>query len=717
MKTIRGKVRLILLLISLLALVLMCMVTVLSIARIRSDVIFASNNLGATAGDSSGKALEDQILERLTSTAQTKASIADEKLSKQQSYTQILADFASELYKNPENYADRIVLPPDPSKAGVNTAQLLLAEGVSYEDVAQEISLVANCNDMLLLVPENDEDITADYIATESGFVIMADPDSDKKPANVDGRTRSWYIAAKEADDLIWTDVFNDAMGRGLAISCAAPVRDGEGKITGVVGIGALMTNLNQEIIKSTIGDTGYTFIVNQDGNIIISPKIVKAEDGSFNSENILNSSNKEIAAMISDVLSGKASFAQVEYNGKQVYMACEPMRTLPWGVVSVIDVDEALLPVKNVQDSITGLTDTTVSAIDSSIQSAVFAVVAVVLIVLLLVLFTSWIFSKKLTGPLANLTAGVEEISCGKLDTKLDIHTGDEIEVLASAFNSMTGSLQQYITDLTTVTAEKERIGAELNVATQIQASMLPCIFPAFPDHKEFDIYATMQPAKEVGGDFYDFFLVDETHLGIVMADVSGKGVPAALFMVIAKTLIKNHSQNGESPAQVLTAVNTQLCENNDAAMFVTAWMGVLDIETGVLTYSNAGHNPPLLKKSSENSFNYIKSEPGFVLAGLENIKYSQFEITMGKGDVLYLYTDGVTEATNMADELFNEDRLQQVLNENQNSEMIKLLPAVKVAIDKFVGEADQFDDITMLGLRFWGTDDKPDVTTEIMQ
>ncbi len=704
MNTIRGKLRRMLLIISVFALVLMCIVTIFSITRIRKDVIAASSNLGITAGNSSAEALENQILERLTSTAQTKASIADEKLGKQQTYTQILASYATGLYTNPQKYSPQTVLPPIPELSGTNTAQLLLAEGVSLDEISDEISLAANCDDILLLVPEIDEDITADYIATESGFVIMVDPDSDKKSSSFDARSRSWYLAAKESNELIWTDVFNDAMGRGLAITCAAPVHDAAGNIKGVVGIGALMTNLNQEIISTTIGETGYTFVVNQSGNIIISPKIVKSEDGSFESVNVINLENTEIAAMMKKMLEGESSVAQVEYDGRQVYMACEPMDTLPWGVVSVIDVDEALLPVKDVNESITDMTNASISAVDRSIQTALIAIVAVVAAVLLMVLYTSGFFSKKLTGPLANLTEGVEEISSGKLDTKLDIKTGDEIEVLANAFNGMTQNLQQYIHDLTSVTAEKERIGAELNVATQIQASMLPCIFPAFPEHEEFDIYATMQPAKEVGGDFYDFFLVDEGHLGVVMADVSGKGVPAALFMVIAKTLIKNHTQNGESPSQVLTSVNAQLCENNDAAMFVTAWMGILDINSGHMVYGNAGHNPPLIKKNNDAGFVYLKSEPGFVLAGLDSIQYGQFELDLEQGDILYLYTDGVTEATNLSEELFGEDRLQSVLNENVKVDMITLLPAVKQAMDQFVGEADQFDDITMLGLKFKG-------------
>ena len=286
---------------------------------------------------------------------------------------------------------------------------------------------------------------------------------------------------------------------------------------------------------------------------------------------------------------------------------------------------------------------------------------------------------------------------------SQLNIHTGDEIQTLSEAIKTMELEINEYIKDLTSVTAEKERIGAELNVATQIQADMLPRIFPAFPERPEFDIYATMTPAKEVGGDFYDFFLVDDDHLAVVIADVSGKGVPAALFMVIAKTLIKNHAQNRETPADVFTHANEQLCEGNDAGLFVTAWMGILEISTGKFTYVNAGHNPPLLKRAGEQ-FEWLKSRPGFVLAGMEGVRYRENTMQLEPGDCLYLYTDGVTEATSGAQELFGEERLQTALNDDPNLPVEELLPKIKGSIDAFVGDADQFDDITMLGLSYKG-------------
>nr|WP_320024579.1 PP2C family protein-serine/threonine phosphatase [uncultured Acetobacterium sp.] len=251
----------------------------------------------------------------------------------------------------------------------------------------------------------------------------------------------------------------------------------------------------------------------------------------------------------------------------------------------------------------------------------------------------------------------------------------------------------------------EKERISAELNVATEIQTSMLPSIFPAFTNREEFDIYATMQPAKEVGGDFYDFFSIDDDHLAVVIADVSGKGVPAALFMVVAKTLIKNHTQAGLTPVEVFTLVNAQLCENNDVGMFVTAFMGVFEISTQQFTCVNAGHNPPLLKRAA-GGFDYLKLHTGFVLGGMEEMKYQQLEMQLANDDELYLYTDGVTEATNAKDELYGEDRLLSVLNSNAGLKPDALLSSIKKDIDSFVNGAPQFDDITMVAFKIGNID-----------
>lgn len=240
------------------------------------------------------------------------------------------------------------------------------------------------------------------------------------------------------------------------------------------------------------------------------------------------------------------------------------------------------------------------------------------------------------------------------------------------------------------------ERLSTELSLASDIQSNMLPNIFPAFPEKDNFDIYAINSPAKEVGGDFYDFFLIDKTHLAIIMADVSGKGVPAALFMVIAKTLIKDHTQLGLSPAEVFTRVNNLLCEGNEAGLFVTAWMGTIDLNTNVLTYVNAGHNPPLYRHKGK--YQYLQCKPGFVLAGMEDLKYKQYELNIEVGDSIFLYTDGVTESTDINGEQYGESRLLNLINEKSSLPPKQRIEAIRDELAKFAKGAEQFDDVTML-------------------
>ena len=250
--------------------------------------------------------------------------------------------------------------------------------------------------------------------------------------------------------------------------------------------------------------------------------------------------------------------------------------------------------------------------------------------------------------------------------------------------------------------TGDRQRLGTELSIARDIQANMLPRRFPAFPKRNDFNIFATMTPAKEVGGDFYDYFLTDEKHLVMVIGDVSGKGVAAALFMAIAKTLIRAYARMGFSPADVLSKTNRDLCHGNSADLFVTVWMAVLSLESGTLTYANAGHNPPLLKQGN-GQYEYLQCKPCFVLAGFDTVNYVQNSVTMTPGSKLFLYTDGVTEATNANKELYGEDRIKDYLNScKEEHDLTKILYGAKADIDAFVGGAEQFDDITMVVLDY---------------
>lgn len=279
------------------------------------------------------------------------------------------------------------------------------------------------------------------------------------------------------------------------------------------------------------------------------------------------------------------------------------------------------------------------------------------------------------------------------------------QLVIIAVAAVKLVSHCQEIMSKQKKLTETSARIGTELALAEKIQADMLPNLFPAFPDRAEFDLYASMNPAKEVGGDFYDFFMIDDDHLGLVIADVSGKGIPAAMFMMFSKNIIANNTMLGKSPAKALMDANEAICANNSEEMFVTVWLGVLEISTGKLTAANAGHEYPALM-TPDGNFELYKDKHGLVIGGMEGAKYREYEIQLEPGSKLFVYTDGVPEATNSSEELFGTERMVEALNVMHDTEPKKLLEGVRSAVDDFVKDAEQFDDLTMLCLEYKGTE-----------
>ena len=321
----------------------------------------------------------------------------------------------------------------------------------------------------------------------------------------------------------------------------------------------------------------------------------------------------------------------------------------------------------------------------DASLYTSVFMQI---IIFATLFVFIYILIKHVIINNLQKINDTLGRITKGDLDVTVDVRTNQEFSSLSDDINSTVSTLKRYIAEAAA------RIDKELEYAKQIQLSALPTNFPQGDD---FGIYAQMIAAKEVGGDFYDFYKLGDSTVAFLVADVSGKGIPAAMFMMTAKTIIKDLAERGLAVNEIFTQANEKLCENNESGMFVTAWMGILDLKTGNLQYANAGHNPPLLKRAN-GDFEYLKTRAGFVLAGMEGVRYRMGEFTLSKGDRLFLYTDGVPEATNTENELYGEDRLLRFMNQNAAVDATALLPALKADIDAFVGEAPQFDDITML-------------------
>jgi len=559
-----------------------------------------------------------------------------------------------------------------------------------------EAAAVSGAADKFDTVMEYDETIKL-YYGGESGYNYQYS-DEIVLDDEYDARTRGWYQAAsRHNDSTIWLETYIGYNGKAT-ITAARAVLDSEGNVVGVMGADIWFDDLIEQIVADGLGETGENFMLGNSYNFIAIEGM--EEEGYDTSPEAHFGDIKTLREHIAD---GDEGAFFNELDGTEVYMVTKQIPETGWFFCAAVDKDEIYQPMDTVETDVRDAVDDAAAVMTTKFKKIILNMAVSFLFITILALITAFRVSNDVVAPIKDLTRQVVAIGNGDFGTKVDVVADDEIGDLATSFNKMQFSLQAYTENLQYITAEKERIGSELNIATQIQADMLPRIFPPFPDKREVDIYATMDPAKEVGGDFYDFFLIDDTHLAFVIADVSGKGVPAALFMVISKTLLKNRAMQGGSPAEILSYVNNQLCEGNEAELFVTAWIGILDLETGVVKAANAGHEFPAIRDGNGH-FELLKDKHGFVLAGMENMKYTDYEFTLEEGGGFYVYTDGVPEATNASNELFGTDRMLEALNRHPGEPPTKFLADVTADVQEFVGSAPQFDDITMVGLVWKG-------------
>ena len=659
----------------------------------------------------------DAVLNKsLTQSTQLEAALAGEFFDNAKNAVQILADYAEKLLNDPEAVEPREVFLPNPGKNGEITVQLLTEEGVDYRDpdIARELGLIGNMSDLMIALYGN-ANVDSCYVALPSGVMLLADDHSGSKfdesgaliPIPV--RQRLWYQGAAETKGLYFTDVTTDIFSNQTGIMCALPVyRDGT--LAAVVGADLFLDDMSAAVSSST-ENGGFVCIINEKGHVVFSPQT----EGTFGVQvaaeaaDLRNSENRELADFVTQVLEKNTDVHLIDVDGENWYMAGAPIRNVGWAVVSAVEknlTDEPAVMMANRYDGIQGEALETVLRGFSKTRTTI---IVMMVVIIFLCLASALTLSKRIVKPLEAITNRVRSIGGDNLQFKMEpaFRTDDEIEVLAESFAMLSGKTIQYLNEVKQVTAEKERIETELQMARKIQESQLPRLYPAFPQIPEVDIIASMTPAKEVGGDFYDYFLVDDDHIGIVMADVSGKGVPAALFMMVSRVLIKSHLQNGESPAKALENVNNQLCEGNEAGFFVTVWLAVFEISTGKGIAVNAGHEHPILRRA-DGKYELISYRHSVAVAALEGIHFREREFVLNPGDSIFVYTDGVAEATNGENELYGTERLLEALNAEPDAKPEKILRNVKDSIDGFVAGAEQFDDITMLCMYYSGPGEK---------
>ena len=567
-----------------------------------------------------------------------------------------------------------------------NTVRLL---ELNIADVRQDIQEASDEN-LLELTAEiagklnNAEAITADllfglcrqYDVTEINCI---DPDgfifASTYPDFMNYDMRS---GKQSAEFMVLLDGETEYVQRYQAVSYDASIsRKYAGVVLengGFVQVGYGFERFQRDIGEFVIGVTRNRH-VGEGGSIIIAD-----ESGNIVSD---RNGNEGRNLGVTGILIDAETMPQGEVFSAEVYgesSYCMYKQQEGYTIVAVMPQSEAALS-RNVAVSVT-----------TAMQIVIFSALFIMIFVLVKKLVVDNIL--KINGSLAAITDG-------KLDTVVDVRSHQEFAALSDDINSTVDTLKRYISDA------EARIDAELAFAKAIQHSAIPTVFPPYPNRKEFEIWACMDTAKEVGGDFYDFYFVDEDTLAFLIADVSGKGIPAAMFMMQAKTLLKSYAESGMGVAEVLTQANNKLCEGNEAGMFVTVWMGYLNTRTGEVTYANAGHNPPFIRHG-DGSVEMVKSRPGLVLAGMEGIRYRTNTVQLKPGDLLYLYTDGVTEAADEGNSLYGEARLEAVLQQKNVGDVETTCRQVKENVDNFVGDVPQFDDITMLALKYMPSEEE---------
>ena len=684
-----------------------CAIVFSAMGALTSKLLDSSQKIGETAAEDSYSSMYEMTRTRLMELAAGRADLADDIFQNFQKSVVILAEEAELLYDSQDSYGEVSIPPPDVSNDGTLAVQLLYSAETDPEDPAiiAEAGLIGNMQDALYAVNDNSPNMVSDYIATETGIMMQADYisgakfDSEGHILPYEAHERPWYIGVKATEKPFFTSVTKDAHTSRTGIICGAPIFH-DGKLAGVAGAGMYLDNVEAIVTGMDLGENGDAFILNQEGKVLFSTSGTGTLAATVDGKDLRTSENPVLADLAENAVAGQAGMEALEIDGRACYVAYSPMETVGWSFFTILPREDVEKPAKDLTQTITSLTQQSVNEAVHLADGVQQKLILLVFLAVALALAVAVFLSRLIVRPIRKLTKAVANVQGDDLDFQWDMDTGDETQVLADSFRSLTERMKTYIENIQRITAERERIGAELNVAAQIQADMLPCIFPPFPDKKGIDIYAHMAPAKEVGGDFYDFFLLDDDHLALVMADVSGKGVPAALFMVISKTLIKDHAQITRSPKVILEKVNNILMENNAEEMFVTVWLGIMEISTGKITAANAGHEYPVVR-GADGSFTLIKDKHGIVVGAMEDIKYRQYEMEIEPGGCLFLYTDGIPEATNEQEEMFGTGRMLDALNQEPNASPEKLLSNVMTSVNAFVGSASQFDDMTMLAMK----------------
>lgn len=698
--SVRTKILLAFLALSLSALMITGFIATLGMEDTSRYAVTSSTDLGNRASQDSTAALERDAETSLLRLAKDQAYISNIIIERVGDDLNIMAYYAGEINEHPEIVRD-LNIPTQDERPGdpLSTSVIYYSPGAEKTVPPEEAKAAGTMTQIFIPVYATDPQTSAVFVGTESGVSVIY-PWTTGLNASFDPRQRDWFVDAKKNGDITWSDPYVDLLGHGLMITCSRPVYDKKTGRLWVVGADVTIETINQNIIGTQVGDRGYAMLIDDKGNVITRPGLTSGDqrwDESFVTENLLSSNNTGLVGVAQQMVTGNTGIARVSFDDGDRFIAYAPVTSVNWSVGVVMPVDEVTAPARSTSARIENDTASVASHIarQQATMQTLFAILFVVLIVIVCVL--AYFFARYLTRPLVLLGKGAEAIGRGDLDHRVDIATQDEFGTLADTFNRMASDLRDYISTLKRTTAEKERMLKELEIAKGIQQSFLPETAPDLPG---FDLAGYNLPALEVGGDFYDFIPLSSDHYGLVIADVSGKGVPAALFMALSRTLIRASATSVEDPARSILEANRHIFADSKSSMFVTLFYAVLDCREKSLTCVNAGHNPPLYLSAGSGCVRLLNAE-GIALGVLDEIELKSVKIQLQPGDVAVLYTDGVTEATNERDEEYGVERLMACVEASRSRSSREIIDTVVREVTAFAGTHPQHDDITLMVLK----------------